>query len=69
MISKEPHDRSFDLDEEAGIQISEAILLQTLRVASLVALGYLPQAKRHHASSMQRAIEPLRLDLFYAGVI
>ena len=38
-------------------------------IASLVALGYLQQAKRHRASAIERAIERLRRDLHRAGVI
>ena len=38
-------------------------------IASLVALGYLQQAKRHRADAIKRAIERLRSDLYRAGVI
>ena len=38
-------------------------------IASLVALGYLQQAKRHRDTAIKRAIERLRCDLFRAGKI
>lgn len=38
-------------------------------IASLVALGYLQQAKRHRASAIERAIGRLRGDLHRAGVL
>jgi hypothetical protein len=37
-------------------------------IASLVALGYLQQAKRHRASVIERAIERLRRDLYCAVI-
>jgi hypothetical protein len=38
-------------------------------IASLVALGYLQQAKHNRASAVERAIGRLRIDLYRAGVI
>ncbi len=38
-------------------------------IASLAALAYLQQAKRHRDSAVERAIERLRIDLYRAAVI
>ena len=52
-----------------GIIRVERPVASSAVIASLVALGYLQQAKRHRDSAIKRAIERLRHDLYRAGVI
>jgi hypothetical protein len=52
-----------------GVIRFERPVASSVVIASLVALGYLQQAKRHRASAIERAIDRLRSDLVRDGVI
>jgi hypothetical protein len=52
-----------------GVIRFERPIASSAVIASLVALGYLQQAKRHRAAAIERAIERLRRDLHRGGVI
>jgi hypothetical protein len=52
-----------------GVIRLERPVASSVVIASLVALGYLQQAKRHRASAIERAIDRLRSDLVRDGVI